>query len=83
MNCGQKKTKSKRTKQNNNDMVKIVLIYTKKKNSVRIRHWNVSEDNVYLRTSKLSRARFEKRKTNYVKLGVTKAGKRFIATTIT
>lgn len=50
-------------------------VISKKKSSVNIHVWDVADNKATLKSSWPNKHRFQKRKTNYVKLGETKIGK--------
>ena len=78
----EKSKPSKRLKTKQNYVARIAVIspkkssvISKKKSSVNVHVWDVADDKATLKSSWPSKSRFQKRKTNYVKLGETKIGK--------
>lgn len=69
----EKSKPSKKLKTKQNYIARIALI-SPKESFVEVHFWDVADNKATLKSSKPRKSRFEKRKTNYMKLGETKIG---------
>jgi hypothetical protein len=61
-----------RAKQN---YIARIAIISPKESFVKVHFWDVADNRATIKSSKPRKTRFERRKTNYVKIGETKIGK--------